>query len=411
MHSHTNSIELTRERMHRVFTPNQVLGRTRSIGCVAVEITQRCNLDCTLCYLSESAEDVADIPIEIIYQRLDEIREQYGPGTNVQITGGDPTLRKHTELVEIVAYASSLGLLPALFTNGIAASRKLLKNLASVGLREVALHVDTTQERDGYDTEEDLNQIRLEYIERARGLGINVLFNTTVHKGNFHEVPSLVQFFVSQTDVVSFASFQLQADTGRGVLNKRDDVINIENARNRIHKGLGQELVWDAAQIGHPKCHSYTPNFVVNNKLYSVMKDKNLMAQFLHDFRSVHTVERLPWHQLAGRCLKVGLKKPVWFARFFGFIFEHLWDAKTDLLKAGFKVQRISFFIHNFMDADNLDQERVDACSFMVATNEGPVSMCAHNARRDEYILQPITFHGLNGKTSTYEPIAEKLRA
>ncbi len=29
-------------------TGNQVLGQRSTIGCVALEITQRCNLDCTL---------------------------------------------------------------------------------------------------------------------------------------------------------------------------------------------------------------------------------------------------------------------------------------------------------------------------------------------------------------------------
>ncbi|MGZ5431162.1 MAG: hypothetical protein ACXWEX_07135, partial [Thermoanaerobaculia bacterium] len=38
--------------------PTQAIGRRYTIGCVAVEITQRCNLDCTLCYLSESSEKV-----------------------------------------------------------------------------------------------------------------------------------------------------------------------------------------------------------------------------------------------------------------------------------------------------------------------------------------------------------------
>ena len=42
------------------------------------------------------------------------------------------------------------------------------------------------------------------------------------------------------------------------------------------------------------------------------------------------------------------------------------------------------------MDKDNLDSERIEACSFMVMTKEGPVSMCKHNANRDNYILQPI---------------------
>ena len=43
------------------------------------------------------------------------------------------------------------------------------------------------------------------------------------------------------------------------------------------------------------------------------------------------------------------------------------------------------------MDASALDPERVHACSFMVMTADGPISMCAHNARRDEFILKPLT--------------------
>ncbi len=39
----------TRQRMASIDTPNQILGRTQTIGCVAVEITQKCNLDCIHC--------------------------------------------------------------------------------------------------------------------------------------------------------------------------------------------------------------------------------------------------------------------------------------------------------------------------------------------------------------------------
>src|SRR5713226_6356413 len=93
----------TWERLDPAFrTPSQVLGRRSTIGCVALEITQRCNLDCTLCYLSENSESVKDLPLEVLFRRIDRIRETYGPGVGVQVTGGDPTLRKRDELVEIV---------------------------------------------------------------------------------------------------------------------------------------------------------------------------------------------------------------------------------------------------------------------------------------------------------------------
>src|SRR3954464_5452036 len=161
-------------------TPRQVLGRRSTIGCVALEVTQRCNLDCTLCYLSDYSESVPDPPMEELKLKADNIKRIFGVQTNVQITGGDPTLRKREELVEIVRYVHSIGLNPALFTNGIKASRDLLIELREAGLVDVAFHVDLTQERKGYTTERQLNAIREDYLARCEGLGLAVIFNTTV---------------------------------------------------------------------------------------------------------------------------------------------------------------------------------------------------------------------------------------
>ena len=202
--SRAKQLRETQVRMGDLFTSNQILGRLQTIGCVAVEITQKCNLDCTLCYLSEHSQQVADIPLEEVFRRLDDVVKHYGKGTHVQITGGDPTLRKHSELIKIVEYADDLGLYTALFTNGIGATRKLLSKLAAVGLRDVAFHVDTTQRRkiDGMEatSEAQLDDIREEYLARTRGLNLMVIFNTTVHIGNVEEVPGLVEFFRRHED-------------------------------------------------------------------------------------------------------------------------------------------------------------------------------------------------------------------
>jgi molybdenum cofactor biosynthesis enzyme MoaA len=400
----------TRARMQPVFTSNQVLGRTRVIGCTAVEITQRCNLDCTLCYLSENSESVRDPPFEEIIARIDAVRAAYGPRTNVQITGGDPTLRKHHELAAFVRHARDIGLYPALFTNGIAASRKLLTELAAAGLTEVAFHVDTTQRRDGVSAESDLHAVRKEYIDRARGLGLMVVFNTTVHGGNLAELPELVRFFVAHSDVVGFASFQLQADTGRGEWDKRAAVVSLETARAQIDRGVGRPLPWDAVRIGHPKCHSYAPTLVVHDSVYPVIDDPTLFARFLRDFAHLGQDRRAPKRELIGAFVLAALAKPRWFWIGARFAARHLWAARRDLWRARGKVRKLSFFVQNFMDGDALDPERVSACSFMIMTGEGPVSMCEHNARRDDFILKPIRFFRRDGTTGEYVPMQQPAR-
>ncbi len=70
----------------------------------------------------------------------------------MQVSGGEPTLRRRDELVAIVRRLADRGLRPCLMTNGIKASRALLAELAAAGLVDVAFHVDTTQQRAGFDS-------------------------------------------------------------------------------------------------------------------------------------------------------------------------------------------------------------------------------------------------------------------
>ena len=68
------------------------------------------------------------------------------------------------------------------------------------------------------------------------------------------------------------------------------------------------------------------------------------------------------------------------------FIGRHgraLWTGRKE-------IRKLTIIIHNFMDANDLDPERVAACSFMVATDRGFVSMCAHNASREAFIRKPL---------------------
>jgi organic radical activating enzyme len=367
-------------------TPNQLLGQKRTIGCVALEVTQRCNLDCSICYLSEKSESTPDIPLETIFRRLDRIVKDYGVGTNVQITGGDPTLRNHDELEAIVRGAAERKLFPALFTNGINCTRPLLERLTKAGLVDVAFHVDLTEKRKGYRSEVQLNEVRKEYVERARGLKLNVIFNQTIFAKNFAEVPDIVRFYRKNADVVGMASFQLQADTGRGANRKRKDVIDLDTVTQQIQVGLGTELCWDAVHVGHPDCHriSYSAVFGDGEHVAPLFEDAEVVAELMDVARHTWFDRRNPPRAVVqavraavkARYVRKGL-------RYFGGRVVKHW---RPLLAARGRVHKLSFFVQNFQDAQHLDHSRIDNCSFHCMTDEGGVSMCVHNAYRDHYL-------------------------
>lgn len=364
----------------------QNMGRRWAIGCVALEITQRCNLDCTLCYLSESSEALKDIPIEEVFRRIDLIHAHYGDGTDIQVTGGDPTLRQRDELVQIVRYIRDKHMRCSLFTNGILATREMLAELAENGLTDVAFHVDMTQERKGYDSEESMNKIRLDYINRARGLPLNVFFNTTVFDQNFHDIQMITRFFLAHADVVNLCSFQLQADTGRGVERERGFTITQASVHEQINLATGKELAFHAGTAGHHECNGHAIGYVCNGKMVDLLDDQELIEELLEKTDHILLNRRNPKKTAAQVGLFILTQPSLMFKtlRHFG---RKLWETKADLLVARGKMHKMAFFTHNFQDAQHLEHDRCESCSFTVITPEGPMSMCVHNAKRDAYLL------------------------
>jgi molybdenum cofactor biosynthesis enzyme MoaA len=398
----------SRKRMQEagVWADNQILGRRYPVGCVALEITQRCNLDCTLCYLSEHSESTKDLPLEEVFRRIEQIRFHFGPGTDVQITGGDPTLRNREELIQIVRKIRDIGMRPTLMTNGKLATRSLVSALVDAGLNDLAIHVDMTQERKGYASEVELNKVRKDYIERVRGLPLAVIFNTTVFKGNFHEIPDLVRFFRENCDVVGMASFQMQADTGRGTLHKRDDVITLDNMVQKIEEGAGTKISFETARIGHPRCHRYgltlqvggkTFDLFDSSKFFNLLVEKTTTLELDRAHPTKAIIAMVKWLATTPSILVPG----VWF------MVRKVWAMKGALIRGRGKMRKLSFFMQNFMDASQLEADRIHACSFMVMTGKGPISMCMHNAKRDEFILQPVRLESQSGKL--WNPLTGKV--
>ena len=110
-------------------------------GISWLEVTTSCNLACTGCYrpqteghktLQEIAEDLA------VFKR--ERRSDC-----MSIAGGDPLV--HPKIVDIVRMVKEGGWKPIINTNGLALSRKRLKELKQAGVFGFTFHIDTSQVR------------------------------------------------------------------------------------------------------------------------------------------------------------------------------------------------------------------------------------------------------------------------
>lgn len=201
--------------------PGQGLGQ-KATGCGAtVGIQPRCDFSCTGCYLGSEANRIPALPTSAILAQLDALRAWLGPKSNVQITDGEVTLRPVEELVEILRYARSIGVIPMVMTHGDSFRRHpgLLERLMEEGgLTEVSIHVDITQRgRRGIKvarTERELMPLRDEMAgmvreaRRRTGRPLRAATTLTVTRENLPEIADVVRWTVRNRDAFGLISFQ-----------------------------------------------------------------------------------------------------------------------------------------------------------------------------------------------------------
>src|SRR3954452_3748007 len=214
--------------------PGQGLGQ-KATGCGAtIGVQPRCDFACTGCYLGHEANRVPALPTAAVLRQLDELRRWLGPKSNVQITDGEVTLRPVEELIAILRYARSIGVIPMVMTHGDAFRRRpgLLERLMTEGgLTEVSIHVDITQRgRDGYQaprSELELTPLREEFAalvreaRRRTGRPLRAAMTLTVTQENLPQISGVVRWLVRNRDAFSLASFQPLAQVGRTRRNQR----------------------------------------------------------------------------------------------------------------------------------------------------------------------------------------------
>lgn len=114
--------------------------------CALLEVTDRCNLECPLCFAGAAGNLSNDPSYEKIESWYRLLLETCGT-CNIQLSGGEPTLRD--DLPEIIALGRSLGFpYLQLNTNGLrlAADEDYVNKLKKAGLSSVFLQFDGTDD-------------------------------------------------------------------------------------------------------------------------------------------------------------------------------------------------------------------------------------------------------------------------
>lgn len=182
-----------------------------------LEVTQRCDLGCPVCFASAGETATTDPDLSVIRMWYERMLAAGGP-FNIQLSGGEPCMRE--DLPEIISLGKDLGFTYfQLNTNGlrIASDLEYLRALKAAGLSVVYLQFDGTHDQ-LYQTLRGraIFQQKIQVIQNCEDLHLGVVLVPTIVKGvNEDNIGSIIRFALQHYPTVRGIHFQPISYFGR----------------------------------------------------------------------------------------------------------------------------------------------------------------------------------------------------
>ena len=199
------------------------------------EVTRACALACLHCRADAIPwRDRSELTTEEGFHLIDQVRSFGDVPPLFVLTGGDPMRRP--DLVDLVRYASDVGLNVALTPSGTAAATpKRLAELRDAGLKRVAVSLDGPDA----ETHDAFRRVRGSYawtmkiIDAVTDLGLPLQINTTIGRLTYPHLEAMAER-VRDLPIALWAVFFLIA-TGRGAALDQIDAEECEGVLNFLH--------------------------------------------------------------------------------------------------------------------------------------------------------------------------------
>ena len=394
---------------------------TSHTGLANVDLTNRCNLTCPVCFANANAAGYLYEPdFETVRKMLQALRSQKPvAGRIVQFSGGEPTI--YPRFLDVLRMAGEMGFSHTqVATNGLKFTNlEFAHQCKEAGLHTLYLQFDGVCDDIYRRTRgESLWEKKLRCIENVKKAGLKIVFVPTIVKGlNDHQIGDILRLALEYIDCTSGISFQPVAFTGRiarheleakrftlsdfahaveqqtGIAKAHEDwfPLSCVTPFSKLISALrGEETTTLSC---HPHCSLGTYLFVDQNRkakpvtqfvdVGPMLKEMDMLSRKAGKRRFQFYTKFEAWNSLRKFFHEDRAPEGLTFTKFLQTL-QGMTDKKYgrgDSEKQGFTYKTLMVAGMHFMDNYNYDLERVQRCVIHYAAPNGLIyPFCAYNS-------------------------------
>ena len=394
---------------------------TSHTGLANVDLTNRCNLTCPVCFANANAAGYLYEPdFETVRKMLQALRDQKPvAGRIVQFSGGEPTI--YPRFLDVLRMAKEMGFshLQAA-TNGLKFTDiEFAHQCKEAGLHTLYLQFDGICDDVYRRTRgESLWEKKLRCIENVRDAGLKIVFVPTIVKGlNDHQIGDILRLALEYIDCTSGISFQPVSFTGRiarheleskrftlsdfahaveeqtGIAKAHEDwfPLSCVTPFSKLISALrGDETTTLSC---HPHCSLGTYLFVDQNRkampvtqfidVGPMLQEMDMLSRKAGKRRFQFYTKFEAWNSLRKFFHEDRAPEGLTFTKFLQTL-QGMTDkeyGRGESEKSGFTYKTLMVAGMHFMDSYNYDVERVQRCVIHYAAPNGLIyPFCAYNS-------------------------------
>ena len=394
---------------------------TSHTGLANVDLTNRCNLTCPVCFANANAAGYVYEPDFATVRRMLQALRDEKPvaGRIVQFSGGEPTI--YPRFLDAVRLARELGFSHTqVATNGLKfTSLEFARQCKEAGLHTLYLQFDGVCDDVYRRTRgESLWERKLQCIENVKKAGLKIVFVPTIVKGlNDHQIGDILRLALEYIECTSGISFQPVAFTGRIARHELESKrFTLADFAHAVHQQTGicdpyedwfplscvtpfSKLL--SALRGeetttlscHPHCSLGTYLFVDQNRkavpvtrfveVGPMLREMDELARKAGKRRLKFFTKIEAWNNLRKYFHQEKAPQGLTFNKFLQTL-QGMTDKKLgrgESEQQGFTYRTLMLAGMHFMDSYNYDVERVKRCVIHYAAPNGRIyPFCAYNS-------------------------------